>query len=192
MKTLQKEHGITKIDTVIANAGISKFAGPVVNTPISEVRDHFEVNTISIVVLFQAVWPLLSASSQSRLVTLSTGIGSIAGMGDFPFPFLADGLSKSGVNYITRKISFEQPDLIAFPISPGYGSDLEIRLYHWLTIKCSWVQTDMGTAGAKANGMEDAPVSLKDSVSGILRQVDNSTKGTSGTFTGFDGVSFSW
>ncbi|KAK9318858.1 NAD(P)-binding protein [Lipomyces orientalis] len=174
MKTLQKEHDITKIDTVIANAGISKFVGAVINTPISEIRDHFEVNTISIVVLFQAVWPLLSASSQPRLVTLSTGTGSIAGMGDLPFPFLAYGLSKSGVNYITRKISFEHPDLIAFPISPG------------------WVQTDMGTAGAKANGMEDAPVSLKDSVSGILRQIDNSTKATSGTFAGFDGVSFPW
>lgn len=35
----------------------------------------------------------------------------------------------------------------------------------------SWVQTDMGTAGAKANGMEDAPVTLQDSVRGILEQV---------------------
>jgi hypothetical protein len=29
----------------------------------------------------------------------------------------------------------------------------------------------MGTAGAKANGMEDAPVTLNDSVDGILNQV---------------------
>jgi norsolorinic acid ketoreductase len=75
VKILQKEHGITKIDTVIANAGISKFVGLVINTPISEIRDHFEVNVVSIVVLFQAVWPLLSASSQPRLVTLSTAVG---------------------------------------------------------------------------------------------------------------------
>lgn len=42
-------------------------------------------------------------------------------MGDLPLPFLAYGLSKAGVNYVTRKISFEHPGLIAFPISPGYA-----------------------------------------------------------------------
>lgn len=75
VEILQNEHNVTKIDTVIANAGISQFVGPVINTPISEVREHFEVNTISVIALFQAVRPLLSASSQPRLVTLSTGLG---------------------------------------------------------------------------------------------------------------------
>lgn len=75
VKTLQGEYGITKIDTVIANAGISKHVGPVIDTPISEIRDHFEVNALGVVVLFQAAWSLLRVSSQPRLVTLSTGIG---------------------------------------------------------------------------------------------------------------------
>ena len=35
----------------------------------------------------------------------------------------------------------------------------------------SWVQTDMGTMGARANGMEAAPVTLKDSINGILDKV---------------------
>lgn len=35
----------------------------------------------------------------------------------------------------------------------------------------SWVQTDMGTAGAHASGMPEAPVTLKDSVDGILNKV---------------------
>jgi hypothetical protein len=34
-----------------------------------------------------------------------------------------------------------------------------------------WVQTDMGNAGAAAAGMAEAPVTLKQSVDGILMKV---------------------
>lgn len=75
---IQTEAG--RLDTVIANAvrrlrsglrslltslrtqGIAKHFGPLVSHPASEFRDHFEVNTIGTVVLFQATQPLLAKS----------------------------------------------------------------------------------------------------------------------------------
>jgi norsolorinic acid ketoreductase len=124
IKVLESKHGITKLDVVIANAGIANFYGPAINTPLSEVRDHFEVNTIGSLALFQATWPLLQAAPKPKFVVVTTGLASIGDMGSVPMPATAYGASKAAVNYITRKIHFENPNLIAFPISPGYGCPL--------------------------------------------------------------------
>jgi norsolorinic acid ketoreductase len=116
---LEAQHGITKLDTVIANAGISKYYGPATITPISEVREHFDVNVIGTLVLFQATWHLLKLSSSPMFVALSTGVASIGDMESIPLPATAYGISKVAVNYMVRKIHFENPELIAFAISPG-------------------------------------------------------------------------
>jgi norsolorinic acid ketoreductase len=119
IKELQSAYGITRLDVVIANAGITNFYGPAINTPLSEVRNHFEVNTVGPLALFQATWPLLQAAPKPKFVVVTTGLASIGDMGSMPMPVTAYGASKAAVNYITRKIHFENPDLIAFPISPG-------------------------------------------------------------------------
>ena len=117
--TLQTQHGISKIDVVIANAGISKYYGPATTTPLSEVREHYEVNVLGPLALFQATWPLLEKSEAPVFVALSTGAASISDMGHLPLAVTAYGASKAAVNYIVRKMHFENEKLIAFPISPG-------------------------------------------------------------------------
>lgn len=175
VKTLQSTYNINHIDVVIANAGISKYYGPVAVTPVAELREHFEVNTAAPLLLFQASLPLLEKSPNPKFVAVSTAGASIGDMGDFPIPFGAYGASKASLNYLTRKIHFENEKLIAFPLSPG------------------WVQTDMGNAGAHASGMSEAPVTLKESVDGILDKIDNATREeTSGTFQSFDDKKFNW
>jgi len=174
-KVLESKYGITKLDVVVANAGIAKYYGLAIDTPLSEVREHFEVNTIGVLALFQATWPLLRAAPKPKFVVVTTGLASIGDMGGMPMPVTAYGTSKAAVNFITRKIHFENPDLIAFPINPG------------------WVKTDMGNAGAVAAGMAEAPVTLKQSVDGILVKIDTATREhTSGTFESFDDTRYSW
>jgi norsolorinic acid ketoreductase len=124
IKVLESKHGITKLDVVIANAGITNFYGPAIDTPLSEVRNHFEVNTVGALALFQATWHLLQAAPKPKFVAVTTGLASIGDMGSMPMPVTAYGASKAAVNYITRKIHFENPSLIAFPISPGYDFPL--------------------------------------------------------------------
>jgi norsolorinic acid ketoreductase len=116
---LQTKYGIDKIDVVIANAGIAKYYGSAEITPISEVREHFEVNTIGALLLFQATAPLLKRSTAAMFVGISTGLASITNMGDLPAPTTAYGLSKVALNYFIRKIHFENPDITAFVMSPG-------------------------------------------------------------------------
>jgi norsolorinic acid ketoreductase len=173
VQLLQSEHGIEKLDIVIANAGMAKHAGPAYETPIAEMRDHFEVNTIGPLVLFQATKPLLERSSLPKFVVVTSRIGSIGHMDFGQLPVTAYGSSKAAVNYIVRKIHFENPDLIAFPIHPGYVvAILKRSCRQWLTLPGSrWAQTDMGNEGAAIMGIPTAPITVEQSVSGVLAKV---------------------
>lgn len=147
------EQGISYLDVVIANAGIANHWGPGAATPAKELVDHFHVNVVGTVVLFQAVLPLLEKSANPKFVSVSTAVGSIAEQEIYPLPSTAYGGSKAALNYITRKLHFEHPNIVVYPISPG------------------WVQTDMGTPAAKAFGMNDAPVTLVDCIAGVSKSV---------------------
>jgi norsolorinic acid ketoreductase len=120
MQHLQAERGITKLDVVIANAGIAKYFGPASSTPIAEMREHLEINALAPLILFQSTTSLLKAAPKPKFVVISTKGSTIGGMENEPFPLTAYGTSKAAVNYIVRKIHFENPWLIAFPIHPGY------------------------------------------------------------------------
>jgi norsolorinic acid ketoreductase len=148
-----QSQGITKLDVVIANSGIANYWGSALDTPLKEVQEHFSVNALGPLILYQATWPLLEKVEKPKFMVISTGAGSIAGMEAFPMPATAYGASKAAVNYITRKIHFEQPSLAIVAISPG------------------WVQTDMGNGGAVAMGMKEAPVSLEASIAGVTKIV---------------------
>jgi norsolorinic acid ketoreductase len=153
VEELKTAHGIDHIDTVIANAGIANYFGPSISTPVSAFQEHFNVNTIGALTLFQATNTLLEKSSSPKFVYISTVLGSIGDAEKYALPTVAYGASKAAANFILAKIHLEHPELTVFPIHPG------------------WVQTDMGNAGAAAVGMEEAPVSLQDSVKGLVSQV---------------------
>lgn len=115
---LKSDYHIMQLDIVIANAGIARYDYKTAVTPISEVLEHFQTNTIGTVVLFQAVEPLLRASTASpRFIVLSSSLGSIGDM--VPEKSMAYGSSKAALNFITRKIHEEYEYLIAFPLHPG-------------------------------------------------------------------------
>ncbi len=126
VENLVTKHNITKLNIVIANAGISKYFGKAMVTPAKEMSDHFVINTIAPLLLFQATAPLLKASSTPKFVVLSSGAGSLSQVEDLPVENTAYGTSKAAVNFVARRIHYENPDLIAFPINPG------------------WLQTDVG------------------------------------------------
>ncbi|KAF5876899.1 putative aflatoxin biosynthesis ketoreductase nor-1 protein [Botrytis fragariae] len=175
VETLQNTHGITSIDVVIANAGISQYYGKVSETPLSEVRNHFEVNTIGVLTLYQATLPLLLKSPNPIFVALSTAVASIGAMENIPIPATPYGMSKVALNYMVRKIHFENEKLTAFVLTPG------------------WVETEMGNAGAIAMGLESAPVKIEESIKGMLEKIDNATReGTSGTLQSFDETKYPW
>jgi norsolorinic acid ketoreductase len=120
IQALRTEHGVTSLDVVIANAGISKFRGTALDTPIHEMKDHLMVNALGPLLLYQATKSLLdAASSPPKFIVISSVVSSITDVGKFPLPNTAYGTSKAALNFIIRKIHYENPKLIAFPIHPG-------------------------------------------------------------------------
>ena len=108
---------------MIANSGIGKYFGQAGETPISEIRDHLDVNYIGTLVLFQATLPLLEASADPKFVLVSSFLGSLGDMEKYQLPVLSYGASKAAANYMIRKIHFEYPKLTIFSMSPGYVDD---------------------------------------------------------------------
>ncbi|KAH7110999.1 hypothetical protein B0J13DRAFT_591087 [Dactylonectria estremocensis] len=131
METLKSQHGIEKLDLVIANAGISKYFGKASITPVQQMLDHFTANAVGPLLLFPTTSSLLSTSIAPKFVTISSSAGSIGGMDKLPVENTAYGSSKIALNFIARRIYFENLHLIAFSINPG-----------WLqTDVCSWAIT---------------------------------------------------
>ncbi|MCJ1465267.1 hypothetical protein MMC07_003883 [Pseudocyphellaria aurata] len=174
VSNLQSHHGIDRLDIVIANAGIAKHVGLGVETPINEIKDHFMVNAVGPLILFQAAWPLLQRSETPKFLLISTVSASITKMESLPIPTTAYGSSKAAANFIVRKLQFENPSLVAIPMHPG------------------WVQSDMGNAGAEMMGLKEAPVTIQQSVNGMVDQLDAANREMSGKFLSWDGTEIGW
>ncbi|KAF9473662.1 NAD(P)-binding protein [Pholiota conissans] len=130
-KKIENQHG--RIDTVIANAGISNFIGKVDEAPIHEYEEHFKVNVMGPLVLFQSLYKLLKSSKLPRFITISSGSGSLEMIPRLGTLDLAPyGASKAALNWLTRKIHFENDWIISFPLTPGgVNTDMLHKLVDW-------------------------------------------------------------
>ncbi|KAK9422882.1 putative aflatoxin biosynthesis ketoreductase nor-1 [Seiridium unicorne] len=172
--------GIANIDLVIANAGICPTSAylRVEDIQMEQLRSLFEVNTFSFVSLFQAVRPLLKATadrkgeSQAKLLVISSNAGQVVEMESLSQVMLASyGSSKVALNYLVRRVHFENQWLTAWVMNPGF------------------VQTESGNATAKVFGMQEAPHTIDISVGGLLSKADSATRSnTSGKFFSFNGT----
>lgn len=118
--TIRKQNGLTTIDVVIANAGLSRCRLPASQIPASELRDHFSVNTIGPLLLFQSTLPLLQSSQKTpKFIVVSSIVSSMTLMQDFPSTPTVYGASKAALNFIVGRIHFENPSIVAFAVHPG-------------------------------------------------------------------------
>ncbi|CAG9990289.1 unnamed protein product [Clonostachys byssicola] len=182
VSVLQEEHEITAVDIVIANAGISHSGAPVVENDPEAFRDHFNTNTIGPVTLLQAFLPLLKASEtgQPLFLVISTFVGSIGGqesLANLPAVFSPYGASKAALNWIIRRLHYEEPWLTTWAAHPG------VVLTDMGALFVSHV-IDPATVGA---------VSVERSVSGILDQIAEATREEyGGKFKSYDGYTLQW
>jgi norsolorinic acid ketoreductase len=155
LATLSASHPqITRIDTLIANAGSSPGYHPIISTPPSDLVSAFNANTVGLLLLFQTFYSLLSASSQPKLFLVSSSLGSISALTDHGSgPSLAYGISKAAANFLVRKVHFECPLITAVAINPG------------------WVKTSMGQGFADAVGYSEPPMTIDECIKGFLIQV---------------------
>ncbi|KZO92387.1 NAD(P)-binding protein [Calocera viscosa TUFC12733] len=169
-----------RLDVVIANAGTGgSSTAPSEQVPLDAMREAFEVNVLGPLALFQASYQLLKTSSDSpKFIVISTVLGSIEVGTTFPLTILQYGTSKAAVNWLTAKLHYEYPGLVAFPLHPGS------------------VKTDMWTlAIERFPELANFPmIAAEESVKGILSVVDAAKRDEEAgpKFLSYDGSVIPW
>jgi len=165
---LKSVHHVGALDVVVANAGILKHFGPAREASAETISEHFEINTLASILLYQATQELLSASKQApKFFFISSSIGSNGLQDNYPLPMIAYGMSKAALNWAASRIHREEDRIVVVAMQPG------------------WVQTAMGNTAAEYAGMnpKDVPVTLEESVKGLITVFDKADKATySGKF----------
>jgi NAD(P)-dependent dehydrogenase (short-subunit alcohol dehydrogenase family) len=135
---LAEEHG--RLDVLVNNAAIHYDTWQLgVDADLGVVREALETNLLGAWRTTQACLPLLRRSDGARIVNVSSGAGSLAGMGAGAPAY---SVSKAALNALTRILAAElRPDrILVNAVCPG------------------WVATDMGGPGGRP--VEDGAASV--------------------------------
>lgn len=163
-KTLESAVGKDKlgcVDVLICNAGMCPKLAPSALIKAEDMRQAFETNAIAPLLTFQAFLPLLQKSSSPKLVLMTSSVGCITHME--PAPGGAYGPSKAALNYLAKSLHLqhEKDNLVVLALHPG------------------WVKTRAGQFVADEWGFQGGPpVSVEDSVMGMLEVIDGATRET--------------
>lgn len=156
MKELQSNHGITRLDLVIANAAVNPTGAHLKDADPDDMEAAWRINVLGPLILFQATLPLQPAGS--KFIVMSSGAGTIdrehrLGSGAY-------GHSKAAVNFIVRRLHYEHPDLIILSLDPGA------------------VRTEMGNLGATWMGMKQSNLEVSDTMPGMMNVIEHAEKDT--------------
>jgi NAD(P)-dependent dehydrogenase (short-subunit alcohol dehydrogenase family) len=102
---IDREYG--HLDILVNNAGIAVGGGPPSQTDLDAMREVYETNVFGVIVVTNAMLPLLRRAPAARIVNVSSEVGSITAMTDPAGPLaqmpagLAYPSSKSALNMVT-------------------------------------------------------------------------------------------
>jgi NAD(P)-dependent dehydrogenase (short-subunit alcohol dehydrogenase family) len=127
--------------------------------------ETLRTNAVGPMILTQGLLPLLQALPQAKIISLTSGLGSIANTAGAPMHY---SVSKAALNMYMRGLAAQlrSSGIISVVINPG------------------WVQTDMGGRGAS--------ITAKESVNGILHVMDGLTPEQNGSFLNYRGQTEPW
>lgn len=167
IRALERVLGDTVIDLLINNAGYYGPGGVAFGSLDREIwRQVLETNTLSPLMLTQALYPRIAASGLKTIAFISSRVGSIT-----------ENTSGGGYYYRSSKTALNQMvRSLAVDLS---GSGVKVVALH-----PGWVQTDMGG--------EHARISPEASVSSLRRLLMDLTPEKSGSFLNHDGSSIPW
>ena len=161
------------LDLLINNAGVYAARVTAGGDPAEKLGDlNFDdalkvirTNAVAPLILTQALLPLLKRGADPKVVSITSGYGSVADNNGFPYYYAA---SKAALNMFMRSFAGDAAarGIITIVMSPG------------------WVQTDMGG--------KSAPTPPEQSVAGMLKVIDGLTDADNSTFKDWRGKEVSW
>lgn len=167
IRALDRVLGDETIDLLINNAG---YYGPkgVCFGKIERELWHqvLETNTLSPLMLTQALYPRIATSKLKTVAFLSSKVGSIS-----------DNQSGGGYYYRSSKTALNQ-------VVKSLSIDLEGAGIKVVALHPGWAQTDMGG--------EHALISAEESVTALRQRLQQLTPEQSGTFINYDGSRIDW
>jgi len=182
----------TKVHVLINNAGILE-AHSALTTPKAELLSSFSLNVAGVMLVTQALYPLLQAAQRvikagetldtkstdvPKVINISSTIGSVGtattskgtALAGFFKENTAYRVSKSALNSLTVCFAGDTPGIAFLAICPG------------------WVDTDMGKKASEAISPLKAPESIK----GVLSVVQGLTLADSGSYRNHEGKTLPW
>jgi NAD(P)-dependent dehydrogenase (short-subunit alcohol dehydrogenase family) len=163
---------VSSLDLLINNAGIyigrpgtAAGSDALGKLTMQGGMETFRTNAIGPMILTQSLLPLLEKTERAKIVSLTSGLASIANSSGPPFHYSA---SKAALNMYMHGLAVQQrkSGIISIVMNPG------------------WVQTDMGGRAAT--------ITAEESAKGILTVVDHLTHEQSGSFLNYKGQREPW
>ncbi|KXN87625.1 Norsolorinic acid ketoreductase, partial [Leucoagaricus sp. SymC.cos] len=111
-----------RVDTVLAVAGAFSISVTVKSPhPRSHIKPltGLQINVTGVLTLFQTFIPLLQKSKAPKFIPFTSAVASLTAYIDLPAGYACYGTSKVALNYLARRIHFENKWITCFPLSPG-------------------------------------------------------------------------
>ncbi|KAF9443951.1 NAD(P)-binding protein [Macrolepiota fuliginosa MF-IS2] len=171
-----------RVDTVLGVAGISDFMGTAEETPADLMNEHYKINVTGILVLYQAFAPLLRKSDAPKFIPFSSGAASLTAYINLPAGYTCYGASKVAVNYVARKIHYENEWIICFPLAPGI-----------VKTEMAIANRGMDKTGTLAPIQDAMAASPEVAATMLVNIVESATRDThGGEFINIDGEKIPW
>ena len=154
------------IDILISNAGVGSSNQHFEAVSLKPWLNVLKVNLIAPLIITQAVIENVKKSSVKKIYFLSSQLGSIEDNKSGGMYIYRS--SKTGLNQVVKSLSI---DLKAYGITV-------------VALHPGWVKTDMGGP--------NAPVSIDESVEGMIRVIDTTDIKDTGKFLNYDGRELPW
>jgi len=154
------------VDVLVNNAGAMAVGNPIDRLELDELDELFRINSIGPLRVTQALLHNLRAGGRKQVVHITSKMGSIDD--NTTGGYYAYRSSKAALNMINRSLAL----------------DLKDEGFTCIVLHPGWVRTRMGG--------DAAPLTVEESVEGMLRVLDGLEPADSGRFIGLDGEPIPW
>lgn len=171
------DYGIVSLDYLINNAGISSRNhphDPILESSVAEIKGVFDVNVVGTIMVTKACLPFLKAGDVRTVMNLSSQLASIDkcwGIQGRYGGVCSYRISRAASNMALR----------------CFGGELREDGYVFVAMSPGHVATDMGSAGGRT-----APLTVDQSVTGMLKVLSHLARDDNGKFLQYDGAELPW